>query len=84
VFVLFTCFVLFPSIFHSLHCVICVCIVCMFCTILFHISIIALFDGDANISLSVGGVTCFLEYTEEVVTFVFPSAIYVYGVVGGR
>jgi hypothetical protein len=39
--------------------------------------------GNANISLPVGGVACFLEYTKEVVTFVFPSAVNVYGVLWG-
>jgi hypothetical protein len=37
-------------------------------------------DGDANVAVTVGRVTCFLEYAEEVVTFIFPSAVNVYGV----
>ena len=36
--------------------------------------------GDANIALPVGGVACFLKYVKEVVTFVFPSTVNVYGV----
>jgi hypothetical protein len=38
--------------------------------------------GDPGIAFAVGGVTLFLEYTKEVIAFVFPSTIYVYGVVG--
>ena len=40
--------------------------------------------GDAYIFLSVGGVTCFFEYTKEVITFVFSSAVDVYGVLWGE
>ena len=38
--------------------------------------------GDPSIAFAVGGVALLLEYAEEVVAFIFPSTIYVYGVVG--
>ena len=38
--------------------------------------------GKPGITGAVGGVAWFLEYAEEVITFIFPSTIYVYGVVG--
>ena len=36
--------------------------------------------GDPSVTSAVGGVTLFLEDAEEVVAVVFPSTIYVYGV----
>ena len=36
--------------------------------------------GDHGISGAVGGVALFLEYADEIVAFIFLSAIYVYGV----
>ena len=36
--------------------------------------------GDPGITGAVGGVALLLEYAEEVVAFIFPSTIYVYGV----
>ena len=39
--------------------------------------------GDTCVALAVCGVTWFLEYAEEVVAFVFPSSIYIDGVLGG-
>ena len=38
--------------------------------------------GDADVALAVGRVTWFLEYAEEVVAFVFPSSVYIDGVLG--
>jgi hypothetical protein len=38
--------------------------------------------GDSCVTLAVGGVTLFLEYVEEVVACVFPSTVYVDGVLG--
>ena len=43
----------------------------------------ALWDNcDSCVSLAVGGVTLFLEYVKEVVACVFPSAVYIDGVLG--
>ena len=39
--------------------------------------------GNTYVASAVGGVTWFLEYTEEVVAFVFPSSVYIDGVLGG-
>jgi hypothetical protein len=39
--------------------------------------------GDANVAISVGGVACFLEYAKEVVPFIFPSTVNVYGILWG-
>jgi len=39
--------------------------------------------GNANIAIAVGGVACFLEYAKEVVPFIFPSAVNVYGILWG-
>ena len=39
--------------------------------------------GNSCVSLVIGGVTLFLEYVEEVIACVFPSTVYVDGVVGG-
>ena len=36
--------------------------------------------GDPGVTSAVGGVTLFLEDAEEIVAVVFPSTIYVYGV----
>ena len=36
--------------------------------------------GDPSVISAVGGVTLFLEDAEEVVAVVFPSTIYIYGV----
>ena len=36
--------------------------------------------GNSDITSAVGGVTLFLEYAEEVIAVIFPSTIYVYGV----
>ena len=38
--------------------------------------------GDPSIAFAVGGVTLCLEYAEEVVSFKFPSAVHVYGILG--
>ena len=38
--------------------------------------------GNPGITGVVGGVALFLEYAEEVVAFKFPSAVYVYGILG--
>ena len=38
--------------------------------------------GEPCVAGAVGGVTLFLEDAEEIVAIVFPSTIYVYGVVG--
>ena len=38
--------------------------------------------GDPGITSAVGEVTLLLEYAEEVVAVIFPSTIYVYGVLG--
>ena len=38
--------------------------------------------GDPCIAGAVGGVALFLEDAEEIVAIVFPSTIYVYGVLG--
>ena len=38
---------------------------------------------DSCVSLAVGGVTLFLEYVEEVIACVFPSTVYIDGVLGG-
>ena len=38
--------------------------------------------GNASVSSAVGGVTLFLEDAEEVIAVIFPSTIYVYGVLG--
>ena len=38
--------------------------------------------GDPCITGAVGGVALFLEDAEEIVAIVFPSTIYVYGVLG--
>ena len=38
--------------------------------------------GDPCVASAVGGVALFLEDAEEVVAIVFPSTIYVYGVLG--
>jgi hypothetical protein len=37
--------------------------------------------GEPGVACAVGGVPLFLEYAEEVITCIFPSTIYVYGVV---
>ena len=39
--------------------------------------------GDSCVSLAIGGVTLFLEYVEEVIACVFPSTVYIDGVLGG-
>ena len=38
--------------------------------------------SNPSVAFAVGGVALFLEYTEEVVAFKFPSTVHVYGVVG--
>ena len=38
--------------------------------------------GNSSVSGAVGGVPLFLEYTEEVVAIIFPSPVYVDGVLG--
>ena len=38
--------------------------------------------GDPGITSAIGGVVLLLEYTEEVVAVIFPSTIYVNGIVG--
>ena len=38
--------------------------------------------GDSGVTSAVGGVSLFLEYAEEVIAVIFPSTIYVYGVLG--
>jgi hypothetical protein len=38
--------------------------------------------GDANIAFAVVRVTLFLKYAEEVVAFIFPSTVYMDGVLG--
>ena len=38
--------------------------------------------GDPGITSAIGGVALLLEYAEEVVAVIFPSTIYVNGVVG--
>ena len=39
--------------------------------------------GNSCVSLAIGGVTLFLEYVEEVIACVFPSTVYIDGVLGG-
>jgi len=38
--------------------------------------------GDSCVTLAVGGVALFLEYVKEIVACVFPSAVYIDGVLG--
>ena len=38
------------------------------------------YDGNSGVTGAVGGVTLFLEDAEEVIAVIFPSTIYVYGV----
>ena len=38
--------------------------------------------GNSGVTSAVGGVTLFLEYAEEVIAVIFPSTIYVDGVLG--
>ena len=38
--------------------------------------------ANPGITGAVGGVTLFLEDAEEVVAFIFPSAVHVYGILG--
>ena len=38
--------------------------------------------GDSSIAFAVGGVTLCLKYAEEVVSFKFPSAAHIYGILG--
>ena len=38
--------------------------------------------GNSSVASAVGGVPLFLEYAEEVIAVIFPSTIYVYGVLG--
>ena len=38
--------------------------------------------GDPSIVFAVGGVSLFLKYAEEVVSFKLPSAVHVYGILG--
>ena len=38
--------------------------------------------GDSGVTGAVSGVTLFLEDAEEVIAVIFPSTIYVYGVLG--
>ena len=39
--------------------------------------------GDSCVSLAIGGVTLFLEYVEKIIACVFPSTVYMDGVLGG-
>ena len=38
--------------------------------------------GNSSVASAVGGVPLFLEYTEEVIAVIFPSPVYVDGVLG--
>ena len=38
--------------------------------------------GDSSVASAVGGVPLLLEYTEEVISVIFPSPVYVDGVLG--
>ena len=38
--------------------------------------------GDSSVASAVGGVPLFLEYAEEVIAVIFPSTIYIDGVLG--
>jgi len=39
--------------------------------------------GDSCVTLAVGGVALFLEYVEEGIACVYPSTVYIDGVLGG-